>query len=159
MLALTEPVLCPAPLGLSCAVPTKHSRLLLCVLQIPTCIIPFSGYWAAWQRNGMWKTSHQKVGFDFLNAPVVDVCSIAALQCLSSLSRGNRGKAVQVSWSSNSERNKSPFRHHATSPAQANSWSLWLSRYLGALPVPMDQPEVGLYRAFRTAALVRTSPF
>lgn len=127
MLALTKPVPCPAPLGLSCAVPTEHSSLkhsvTLHVFQFPTCIIPFSGYGAEkWDVEAAPPKSQFRVP-ERPSSGIMLYCSPpVSFQSFQGQQRKSCAGFLEFKFR---KRNKSPFRHHATSPAQANSCSLW----------------------------------
>lgn len=79
----TKPSAVSGPSGVvPTAVPTEHSPLHLCVLQIPSCIIPvhFLGMGPLGREMGCGSPTSKKVSSEFLNVPVIEACCIPALQ-------------------------------------------------------------------------------
>lgn len=138
--------------------PSTHP--FICVLQIPSCIIPvyFLGMGLLGREMGRGSpTVSKKVSSEFLNVPVIEACCIPTLQFFQGQAEEKVCRLFRVQIQKKEKNHPLNILQHTQ--FRQTRVPFHVSPWLGAVLLLLDHPEIQLPRESRTAALVRPSLF
>lgn len=146
--------------GCAALSPPSTHPLHLCVLQIPSCIIPvyFLDMGLLGREMGRGSpTVTKKVSSEFLNVPGIEACCIPTLQFFQGQTEEKVCRLFRVQIQKKKKNHPLNIMQHTQ--FRQTHVAFHMSPCLSAVSLLLDHPEIQLPRESRTGALVRPSLF